>query len=130
MTDAIAPLPPAARSRAAPRSPPLRSRARGAQVSAREVALFAIGSMCNHDCAHNLEFNYETDADGGVATFTARVPIAEGDELTITYVSPLRYPRADGGGRGVPDAEGMAALRTAHGFDCASCACATKAAAA
>jgi hypothetical protein len=103
-------------------------------VSAREVALFAIGSMCNHDCAHNLDFDFAPDAEGGVAHFTARAPIAAGDELTITYVSPLRYAEDGGGGggggggapRGVPDADGMAALRTAHGFDCASCACATK----
>lgn len=133
------------------------------RTSPTHVALLSIGSMLNHDCAPNLDFAFFEDAPAaaaagspsamatsagasapsrafgalGVAELCARTDIAEGDELTITYVSPLApaAARPDGASplgvpagreRGVPSAAQREQLRLAHGFDCDSCACASR----
>lgn len=108
------------------------------------VALLSVGSLLNHDCDPNLSFSFHAGgpepsssfggggeaaaAAGapptfgalGVAELTAARRIAEGEELTMPYVSPLA---AGPGGRGVPSAAQAEQLRLAHGFDCGSCAC-------
>jgi len=116
------------------------------RVTEREVALLALGSMVNHDCAPNLDFDFFRDSPvsagavvpggaSGVAEFCAKRDIREGEELTMAYVSPLAPPpggsvapglRGAVSGRRVPSAEQREQLRTAHGFDCDSCACASR----
>lgn len=65
----------------------------------------------NHSCSPNLEFDLSWDSDQAtvVNTVTAIAPIAEGDELRISYL-PLRL--------GLPVKERRRQLHDHWGFDC------------
>lgn len=121
---------------------------RPSAASPELLALFSIGSMLNHDCEPNLEFCFDEGAEAppaggrpdgatagpdvaGVAEFVAARAIRAGEELTMPYVSPIELLPAEatraGPRRPALTTAQRSALQSAHGFDCDSCACPSRA---
>lgn len=78
-----------------------------------ECGVFPLADMCNHACDANC--GYAVDDAGDILYLQANAPIAEGEELTLSYVAFLDETRSTRARR--------AELRGSFGFTCACARC-------